>query len=294
MASGRTSLSLATEAVAGSGVQVRMHAAASETAEAEFIAREIEHWLGGTSQFSMDSGLVGRASESGGVSLGDVAILTRLRATMPPLLEALANLGLPAQAAGDASLIEKQGAREFVAAFQACLEGAPHESTGALLKLLEQRKDLSLDARERLKECAGLACAGLQPQAFLDSLMLRQGADEYDEKVEKIAVLTMHAAKGLEFPIVFIAGCEEGLIPYEAEGRESDPAEERRLFYVAMTRAQRVLYLTRAGSRRMFGRSFSPQPSPYLSDISQTLKQDIRRASTRRSKKDNQLKFRFE
>jgi DNA helicase-2/ATP-dependent DNA helicase PcrA len=80
--------------------------------------------------------------------------------------------------------------------------------------------------------------------------------------------MTMHAAKGLEFPVVFVAGCEEGIVPYvaaaDSAGEAADLEEERRLLYVAMTRARDHLFLTSAARRVIFGRSVNPSPSPFL------------------------------
>ena len=85
---------------------------------------------------------------------------------------------------------------------------------------------------------------------FLVKIALQTDTDLYDSKAEKVALLTMHAAKGLEFPVVFITGCEKDLIPLRSpEGAVQNIEEERRLFYVAMTRAKEVLFLTYANGR---------------------------------------------
>ena len=84
--------------------------------------------------------------------------------------------------------------------------------------------------------------------------------------------MTVHAAKGLEYPHVFITGLEEGLFPYEREeGSESDREEERRLMYVAITRAKEKLYLTYAAYRTVFGSKNATIPSQFLSDIPEDL-----------------------
>jgi DNA helicase II / ATP-dependent DNA helicase PcrA len=89
-----------------------------------------------------------------------------------------------------------------------------------------------------------------------------------DLEAQRVKLLTLHAAKGLEFPYVFIAGCESGLIPLEPEGRDpSDPEEERRLFYVGLTRAQRQVFLTRARSRTLWGRRRRTRVSPLAEII---------------------------
>jgi superfamily I DNA/RNA helicase len=110
---------------------------------------------------------------------------------------------------------------------------------------------------------------------FLASAALDTDTDAYFPRAEKVSLMTMHAAKGLEFPVVFIAGCEKDLIPLSRQGAEpADPAEERRLFYVAMTRAMERLYLTRAKKRSVYGELLSRFPSPFLSDIENRLKKD--------------------
>ena len=83
----------------------------------------------------------------------------------------------------------------------------------------------------------------------------------------------MHAAKGLEFPTVFIVGCEEGLLPYLPPNRSVDLAEERRLFYVGMTRAQQQLILTHARRRTLFGAHTGARLSRFVDDIEAALKE---------------------
>ena len=88
---------------------------------------------------------------------------------------------------------------------------------------------------------------------------------------EKVSLMTLHAAKGLEFPVVFIVGCEENLLPLDMAGLKGEPKEERRLFYVGMTRARERLYLVRAKKRLLFGRTLHPQASPFLRDFEEGL-----------------------
>ena len=81
-------------------------------------------------------------------------------------------------------------------------------------------------------------------------------------------MMTMHSAKGLEFPVVFVVGAEEGIFPgIRAIGEQDEMEEERRLCYVAMTRAKERLYLTCAGQRMLFGRTSSNRPSRFLDEI---------------------------
>ncbi len=108
---------------------------------------------------------------------------------------------------------------------------------------------------------------------FLEQNTLQKETDVYAPTAEKVALMTLHAAKGLEFPVVFITGCEEGLIPYRLRNQRSeDVEEERRLFYVGMTRAKQRLILLHAKSRFLFGERTSNRPSRFLNDIEEALK----------------------
>lgn len=111
----------------------------------------------------------------------------------------------------------------------------------------------------------------LKRHTFLADMALESDADLFISGVERVALMTMHAAKGLEFPVVFITGCENGLIPYHRKDTVSDGAEERRLFYVAMTRAMERLFLTRAEKRRIHGKWEKRTPSPFIGDIEKDL-----------------------
>ncbi len=107
---------------------------------------------------------------------------------------------------------------------------------------------------------------------YTDEAMLGQFEEELDYNVEKVSLLTLHAAKGLEFPVVFIIGCEDKILPLDLEGMKGDVKEERRLFYVGMTRAKEHLCLSRSLRRQMFGRTLQNGPSPFLADIAEELK----------------------
>ena len=87
--------------------------------------------------------------------------------------------------------------------------------------------------------------------------------------------MTLHASKGLEFPVVMIVGVEEGLLPHGDEG-SSDIDEERRLFYVGLTRARDVAILLHARSRMQYGKKLRPKPSRFLGDIPSRLVEDHR------------------
>lgn len=108
--------------------------------------------------------------------------------------------------------------------------------------------------------------------SYLDEVALYTDLDNYDRAEDAAVMMTMHAAKGLEFPVVFIIGAEEGLFPsMQAIGQSEDMEEERRLCYVAITRAREKLYITCAAQRMLYGRTSANLPSRFTEEIPQTL-----------------------
>ncbi len=103
---------------------------------------------------------------------------------------------------------------------------------------------------------------------FLESVSLISDIDNYDEDQPSVVLMTIHSAKGLEFPVVFIAGMEEGLFPGSRSIIDEDEIEEeRRLCYVAITRAKQMLYLTKAQTRMLFGQTSYPSVSRFVKEI---------------------------
>ena len=103
---------------------------------------------------------------------------------------------------------------------------------------------------------------------FLEEISLISDIDNYDEESDSVVLMTMHSAKGLEFPVVFIPGMEDGIFPgVQAIYNESDMQEERRLAYVAITRAKEELYLIKSKSRMLFGSTKYNRPSTFVTEI---------------------------
>ncbi len=108
--------------------------------------------------------------------------------------------------------------------------------------------------------------------AFLEKVSLVSDIDELDEKADAVTLITLHQAKGLEFPAVFIVGLEEGILPHRRSfDAPEEMEEERRLCYVGITRAKKRLYLLRSYRRSLFGGSTANPPSRFLQDISPNL-----------------------
>ncbi|MEM9594473.1 MAG: UvrD-helicase domain-containing protein [Acidobacteriota bacterium] len=108
-------------------------------------------------------------------------------------------------------------------------------------------------------------------EAFLAALALGAEVDTWDPRAQRVSLLTLHAAKGLEFPVVFVVGCDDGLLPMTWHGGEVDVDEERRLFFVGLTRARSRLVLTRARERIWRGEVRGTRPSPFLEGLEDLL-----------------------
>jgi len=177
-----------------------------------------------------------------------------------------------------------------VAAFHSLLErireqalsGKPSDTIKFVVResgFERQLKEGTEDDAERLenvKELATLALRydGMSPETGIEKLIedaaLAADQDELQKKEAKVKLMTIHASKGLEFQYVFITGLEEGLFPHERAGdneRGSDDEEERRLFYVALTRARQGVILSYASVRTIFGSRQVNLPSQFLTDI---------------------------
>lgn len=190
---------------------------------------------------------------------------------------------------------------ERLADFLRGLEGAATSAT--LVDLIQQvDRFLAGAAGEQAAKRRAELVARLLRQAapfdrrlgdFLEAAALQSAADDFDPRADRVTLMTIHAAKGLEFPVVFLAGCEEGLLPYLPPGRDADVEEERRLFYVGMTRAQEKLILLRARNRLLFGQRAENAPSRFLADIEDALKAVHGQApqSRRRNREEPQLRL---
>ncbi|HIT32272.1 MAG TPA: UvrD-helicase domain-containing protein [Candidatus Enterenecus stercoripullorum] len=146
--------------------------------------------------------------------------------------------------------------------------------------MLQTKNDL--DSRTRLENVrelltsiqSYLSNAEGEPSlaGFLDEIALYTDLDSHDTSEDAVVMMTMHSAKGLEFPVVFVVGMEEGIFPgMRTIGDPEEMEEERRLCYVALTRAKQRLYLTCAGRRMLFGRTSANRPSRFAGEIPEQL-----------------------
>ena len=130
------------------------------------------------------------------------------------------------------------------------------------------------DRIENVKELVSVAKEydSLGLDSFLEEVALLSGLDTIDDSTDAVTLMTLHAAKGLEFPVVFMTGMEESIFPHSRSLFDAaEMEEERRLCYVGMTRAREDLYLYHANSRMLYGNSQHNPPSRFLSDIDSEL-----------------------
>ncbi|MEV4315938.1 UvrD-helicase domain-containing protein [Actinocrispum sp. NPDC049592] len=234
------------QAMREGGQRIGIYPAASEDAEAQFVVQTIEELLGGSSFHSRDSGRVSGDGVQGGLSFDDIAVLYRTDAQARPVMEALSREGLPFQKRSHSPLSKHAGVQELLKHFVP----GPAE-TMSLLRQAAACADPSLgdEVSDALELLAPLA-SKRSPESFVAELTLGAEVDTWDPRANRISLLTLHASKGLEFPVVFIVGCAAGVLPIQW-ATEDD--EERRLFFVGVSRAQTHLYLSHRG-----------EPSPFL------------------------------
>jgi len=284
---------------------VALRAVADEREEADAVAGEIERLLGGASLHAFDSRTVdSRDQAEHQLSFADFAVLYRTSAQADAIGEALARRGFPCQRRSHSRMAQTPGVPPILAALGdgTMLGAAAADDDGgvAVAELLARAVDVALSAVPAASSAAAgdspaeseltraetitairSAADVLGPLAdrsgadlgqFLAEVALGVEVDTWDPRADRITLLTLHAAKGLEFPVVFIVGCDDGLLPLRPwRGAEIDYAEERRLLFVGMTRATTRLTLLTAGRRMLRGELTECSPSPFLSSIDPAL-----------------------
>ncbi len=238
----------------------------TDKTEAEFVVRTVEQLIGGSGFFSMDSGR-SEADQREAIGFSDIAVLYRTDAQADVLVAAFRRSAMPFQRWSHIALADVPAVRRVLERLQQANATLATEriwnDVEAGLSATERREvEPWLPAlRERARRHATVG-------EFLAYMALDCDVDLWNPRAQAVSLLTLHAAKGLEFDVVFIVGCEDGIVPLRWGG-EDDAAieEERRLFFVGMTRARRRLYLTHARRRLWRGAIRAMRPSPFLANI---------------------------
>jgi len=318
--------------VFGIGELVQISDCRTEAEEAEMIVEQIEKFIGGTSYFSLNSGRASSQDEHENLGFGDIAVLFRLNAQGDAFEEAFSRAGIPFVRSGEKPLIEdfpinviwrflqtlahpengyysetylsvlrKYNLTPSSLTNTSYFSLAGENKGGGRIKVIEWIDQvIAMHGFEELPEEEGNRLRRLNDLAtsfhgdlssFLDALSLERGIDHAGLLGDRVAVMSLHAAKGLEWPVVFIAGCEDQLLPCTLFG-DQDEAEEKRLFYVGMTRARSRLVLSYAAHRTLNGRPLDMKPSPFTLLIPQNLRRPLERKPWKPKKKPpNQLQL---
>ena len=280
----------------------------TDRAEAESIVHVIERLMGGTSHFSLDSGRVDGAQDPEERSFADFAVFYRLHSQGAVLEEAFERSGIPYRRFGGRPLADDGRVRKVLDTLRnrVTVPGASGRRGDHSLDSGETEEDqvdlgvvvkqiiesLGFDPEEEALRCLLAHAEGWEGETvgFLTHMALASDLDAFDPRAERVTLMTLHASKGLEFPVVFIAGCEANLLPYRPEGKKSETAEEeRRLFYVGLTRAKSSVFLTHARKRAFHGQSRVQEPSPFLAEIEDYLEHVRSARRLRPDKKQAQL-----
>ncbi|MFG2056278.1 UvrD-helicase domain-containing protein [Micromonospora sp. NPDC048930] len=282
---------------------VGRYAAASVADEADFLVRTIDDLVGGLSHRSLDSGRIDGRSTS--LSFSDIAVLYRTDSQAAPIVDALARANIPVQKRSHDRLRDRPGVMAIARELRhAGLDGSLAARVRLAGQVLADRFAVpTLDGSGSVRpEDVRVAVDLLTPLArrcgddlelFLSQLATGAEVDALDPRAEAVTLLTLHAAKGLEFPVVFLVGAEDGLLPLRWPGTEPDEdavAEERRLFFVGLTRAQDRLYVSHAARRTRHGAERECRPSPFLDVIDPGLFERFGEPEARRPK-DRQLRL---
>jgi DNA helicase II / ATP-dependent DNA helicase PcrA len=235
----------------------------TDKSEAEGIARIIASLVGGTSFFALDSKTTkGIDSNAADFSPSDCAVLVRAAALAEPIAKALNDHGIPFEIAGAQVWWEEEPVKTLLEN----LRTRQSEDIRAVWDSMKMReKNPTASVPETVEQLIRLADLFGSNQALLDNLSTGQGIP--DRPREGVRVMTIHASKGLEFDHVFVAGLEETILPFTLYNEHPDIEEERRLLYVAMTRARRGLWLSCSASRNFRSRVLKNSPSRFLSEL---------------------------
>lgn len=265
-------------------IKITIHEAATDKAEAEYVVHNVEKQIGGSSFFSIDSGRV-EGDATADYSFSDFAVLYRTDAQSDCLCEAFARSGIPFQKRSHQPLIEQS-------TLQALMEHAAQLSAEKVLTERLKKATHKVMNEPEQEDFMRLLNGPLEPiiancdnnlERLTSMLNLQTEMDLLDQRADRVSLLTLHASKGLEFSVVFIVGCEDGLIPLCWDEKDKNNLdEERRLLFVGMTRARQCLFISHTLKRYRHGKIQKPKSSPFLKDLEMQLLKKQKTASRSR------------
>ena len=303
------------------GVSIDIQECPTSKSEAEFVARAIERLMGGVRFFSLDSEITDGSDEAEAPSFSDFGVLYRVSKMAPDIIKAMNDHGIPYQVVGEEPFYRQEPIITVIDLLRLMIVPSNmmlrnrlaakdikdvHESSRAQVKkdgtlrsieeyireiVVTHVPEIMVSHRDDIDRLISLAAPfGGDITAFLSFLQLGSGVDAHRSRAEQVTLMTLHAAKGLEFSYVFIVGCEDGLLPYDLFGKHDiEREEERRLLYVGMTRAKKMLFLSHTKKRNLFGRSFALPISPFLMSIKEDLVKKAKTEIGEKKVKDRQL-----
>ena len=242
--------------------KITIHTAPSDKAEAEFVASTIENLIGGHSFFSLDSQR--SEGQESNYSFSDFAILYRTSSQLPLIIEAVKRTGMPFVNLSNDLLCEKKAIRSFLNNLKDD-KSVSEQFEASYDKLAEETDEYILNYLQNIAKIHN------NKNEFIHEVSFLTEADTLDKRSDRITLMTLHSAKGLEFKCVFIVGLENDILPLYRAKEPQEIEEERRLLYVGMTRAKERLFLSHALKRKWLGTYKNLQISPFLEKIKDDL-----------------------
>ena len=240
--------------------KITIHTAPTDKAEAEFVVSTIENLIGGHSFFSLDSDRsLGQEQD---YSFSDFAVLYRTSSQAELLIEAFERSGMPYANYSNDLLCDKKPIHNLL---NSLTDDEPVINQIENYEFSQEIEDYILNY---LKE---LSANHTGKDEFIHEVSMLKESDTFDKRADRIALMTLHSSKGLEFNCVFIVGLEYGILPLYRAKELSEIEEERRLLYVGMTRAEKRLFLSHAIKRKWLGTYRNLEISPFLKQIKDDL-----------------------
>lgn len=281
--------------------------AQNQEQEAQWIAKRIQSLLGGTAHHQADLEHIGEMGP------GDIAVLVRLKALLPPLQRMMTRMGLP-YAVPEASFFWQEPRVQLILNTAAAFLGLDTRENGQVLDCPERILtagpqglaayfqdvppfDQIFWKSQPFQDLKKAFSAHGSWNALLNWINLESDLAKVRSQAQKVRLMTIHAAKGLEFEAVFIPALEQGILPFAGQallaGRAAqedipDPLEEKRLFYVGLTRAKSRLFISCASKRMIYGRQHRLSPSTFLELLPLEQAQKLRSVA-HKAKKEKQL-----